>query len=1062
MAVHLFVAPAGAGKTEACIERLRAAARGPSLAPVWAVVPNSDQVRALRRRLAAAGGALGVEVATFHTLYRETLRAAGEAYAELEGPLQHRLLRAVVDEAAAEGRLVHYAPLRDKPGFVRALRQLVQELKQARVQPSQLEAALAGEGARLEELARLYAGYQRRLREGQWVDAEGLGWLATSALARTPGLLAGWALVVVDGFDQFDRTQVAFLAELARQVGELWLTLTWCHGAERLAHRRFAQALERLQAGLEVQAGPLPGAAVRLAPPLAHLEAWLFEPAAPATAPGTAITFLEASSRALEARAALRWAKERLVCDGLAPADVAILARDLAPYAPFLAETAAELGLPLCLAGGLPLAGNPAVAALLGLVSLARRDRNSASLPDGRFPLRQTLEALRSPYFDWQGCQSADGPIGLTPDDVDRLELAAQTARVLGGLAEWREALALMASASGGMDEEGEERESGPADGWTGLAARFERLVARLTPPAQNTVAGYTAFVEGLIGEDPGPDGTPRDDDPQSLRMVACIRDGPPGLVERDVAALGALKDALRGLVWAEAALGAGEPVTYERFLDELEGVVAASQYRPAAEPVGALWAASTHDARGLSFRAVALLGLSEGEFPRAPAGDPLLGESDREQTAARGLPLEPPPVGAEFTLFYEAVTRARERLLLTRPYLAEDGQAWEPSPFWEEVLQLCGGVEVVGAPVRERAGGPEAVAGAASWPEALMAAARGPRAAAAAGVLSAEPEVAPLWRAARHGAAVLAARLAPTPAGPYEGDCAPLARALAARYTPERPWSASRLEAYLGCPLGFFLAYALELPERVGAEVGFDAAQLGTMYHEILEQVYRRAASTALADLLAVLPAAAGEVLASAPRRLGFRPSRLWQEEQARMRSDVENTLRALAACSQGWEPAGLELRFGVGPGDAPPQPVRAAEGGEFLLRGVIDRADRDAAGQVRLIDYKTSGVAITPADLLEGRRIQLALYALAAQGVLGLGAVVDGYYWHLRQARRSSLTLGGIEGGAEGAMARAAAHAWRAVVAVREGTFPPDPRGHACPTYCLGREFCWRYEPK
>ncbi|HOG45906.1 MAG TPA: PD-(D/E)XK nuclease family protein [Anaerolineae bacterium] len=1056
MAVHLFIAPAGAGKTEATIGRLRAAAHERPLQPVWAVLPNRAQVFALRRRLAARGGALGVEVGTFFALYHEALRAAGQVYAELDEPLQHRALRAVVDEAAAEGRLQHYAPLRDKPGFVRALHHLIEELKQARVQPAQLEVALHGEGPRLEELAMLYAGYQRRLRVGQWMDAEGLGWLATAALSRAPRLLAGWGLVAVDGFDQLNQTQVAFLAELARQVPELRITLTWSVGPARLAHRRFAQALERLEQKLGVAAEPLVGARVRLEAPLAALEAGLFEPAAPAGDPGAALSFVEAPNRALEARAALRWAKERLVCDSYAPADVAILARDLAPYAPFLEEVAAEFGLPLALLGGRPLAANPAVAALLRLLGLARRDRSSASLPDGRFPVRATLEALRSPYFDWQRCSVAGEPLGLSDGDVAALERAAQAARLLGGLAEWREALALQATPAPAAEDGNGEATGMPAvEVRAALAARFERLVARVTPPAADTVAGYTAFVEDLIGDDGD---NAEDGDPESLRLLQRIRSGPPELAVRDAAALRQFKEALRGLVWADAALGPGEPVAYERFLDELEGIVAAGQYEAQPEAGEAVCAASAHDARGLTFRAVALLGLAEGEFPRATAGDPLLRDGDRERLAGRGLPLEPPPVGAEFTLFYEATTRARERLLLTRPYLAADGQPWEPSPFWEEALRLSGGAQAARV-VRVRSADPLPLERAASWAEALAAAGQQPAAAAA---VAAEPEVAPLWQAAQHGAVVLAARLAVAPAGPFEGDCAALAPALHTRYGSTRPWSASRLEAYLGCPLRFFLSYALKLPEPAEPTLGYNAAQLGTMYHEILERVYRAAPGGGLEELLAALPGVAAEVLAEAPRRQGFRPGRLWHEEQARITGDVENTLRALADVSVGWQPVGLELRFGMVGDPTPPQRIRAAEGGELLLHGVIDRADRDASGRVRLIDYKTTGEAITAGDLLEGRRIQLALYAWAAQGVLGLGAVAGGFYWHLRQAKRSSLTLDGLDGGAEGAMQWAAEHAWRAVSGVRAGAFAPEPNGHTCPDYCLGTAFCWRYRAK
>jgi inactivated superfamily I helicase len=98
------------------------------------------------------------------------------------------------------------------------------------------------------------------------------------------------------------------------------------------------------------------------------------------------------------------------------------------------------------------------------------------------------------------------------------------------------------------------------------------------------------------------------------------------------------------------------------------------------------VFVASVLDGRGLSFEAVALMGLSEGEFPKQEREDILLRESDR---AALGL--ETKLHGDEATLFYQAVTRGRQKLLLTRPYLAEDGQAWVVSPFWAEINRLVG-----------------------------------------------------------------------------------------------------------------------------------------------------------------------------------------------------------------------------------------------------------------------------------------------------------------------------------------------------------------------------------
>ncbi|MFH1908771.1 MAG: hypothetical protein ABIL11_15555, partial [Chloroflexota bacterium] len=71
MPPRLLLAPAGHGKTQAAIQRIRQVLADEPLAPVMVVVPNSIQAAGFRQRLAAAGGALGVEVFTFHTLYAE-------------------------------------------------------------------------------------------------------------------------------------------------------------------------------------------------------------------------------------------------------------------------------------------------------------------------------------------------------------------------------------------------------------------------------------------------------------------------------------------------------------------------------------------------------------------------------------------------------------------------------------------------------------------------------------------------------------------------------------------------------------------------------------------------------------------------------------------------------------------------------------------------------------------------------------------------------------------------------------------------------------------------------
>ena len=52
------------------------------------------------------------------------------------------------------------------------------------------------------------------------------------------------------------------------------------------------------------------------------------------------------------------------------------------------------------------------------------------------------------------------------------------------------------------------------------------------------------------------------------------------------------------------------------------------------------------------------------------------------------------------------------------------------------------------------------------------------------------------------------------------------------------------------------------------------------------------------------------------------------------------------------------------------------------FRLHGFIDRVDRAPDGRLRIIDYKTGGpAAFTVKAVVEGKKLQLPLYALAAE---------------------------------------------------------------------------------
>ncbi|MGL4649335.1 MAG: hypothetical protein ACRC1H_07990, partial [Caldilineaceae bacterium] len=349
------------------------------------------QRESAQRRLAQMGGALGVRIVLFDDLNALLLRRlhAGRAPVELGQPVQFGLMRAIVEEMAAQGELEHFAPLAAMPGFNTLARTLLLELEAAQVAPEAFAAFWAEQpgNARVRDIARIYNRWQARLGERNWADRPGMGRLALEALrdgsARLP---EAWSPLIFDGFDSFTQTQLETIAALqeahcsastvrAQRSADLYITLTGelaDFGAEpaRRAHRRFHLTRKRLEQQLGCRAEPLAHARPNATwqPPLLHLQQTIFAPAISVVAAEGAVHFVEASNRALEVRAALRWLKQRVVGDGLAPEECALVARTIDPYLPHILQIADEFGLALRLVGGLPLQTSPPVAALSALL----------------------------------------------------------------------------------------------------------------------------------------------------------------------------------------------------------------------------------------------------------------------------------------------------------------------------------------------------------------------------------------------------------------------------------------------------------------------------------------------------------------------------------------------------------------------------------------------------------------------------------------------------------------------------------------------------------------------
>jgi hypothetical protein len=126
----------------------------------------------------------------------------------------------------------------------------------------------------------------------------------------------------------------------------------------------------------------------------------------------------------------------------------------------------------------------------------------------------------------------------------------------------------------------------------------------------------------------------------------------------------------------------------------------------------------------------------------------------------------------------------------------------------------------------------------------------------------------------------------------------------------------------------------------------------------------------------------------------------------------------------------------------------------------------DRNDNGEIRVIDYKRSDSNLSPNDFCDGNRLQLPIYALAAQEALQLGKVKEGFYWIVKDAKKSRLKLAEFGSKNEFKFTKSIEilnyHLKNYLADIREGNFPPKPPDGGCPDYCPAAQWCWRYHPR
>jgi ATP-dependent helicase/DNAse subunit B len=378
---------------------------------------------------------------------------------------------------------------------------------------------------------------------------------------------------------------------------------------------------------------------------------------------------------------------------------------------------------------------------------------------------------------------------------------------------------------------------------------------------------------------------------------------------------------------------------------------------------VGAVEICEPLSIRARRFAVVFVCGLQESEFPQLSPPEPFLSEERRHELAVRsGLRLRPgdDALAGERYLFYSAVSRATDQLVLSFRSSDEEGNVALPSPFIDDVAELL----APDWPDRRR----RRLLSDVVWP----------------------PEEAPTERELRHSLAALAAE---TRGG--NGHPRVLSERAMSHVRHREVVSAGALQSYASCPVKWLVERELA-PARLGPDP--DPLLRGGYMHRVLEEVIGRLDGPVTPGSLPDAERILDEVMGEIPPQIAVgRSESVKAATAASIQADLRRYLRHEAGAGGNWKPQGLELEFGFeGQEGGLPALLLGDPADPIRVRGLIDRVDVDPAGNGRAIvrDYKSSWRAeYQGARWLQDDQLQVALYMLAVRQLMGLEPVAGLY---------------------------------------------------------------------
>lgn len=970
MSLRFCFGPSGSGKSHRIYEEIMQRAAEEPGRNFLIIVPDQFTMQTQKDLVMRSDrdGILNIDVLSFGRLSHRILEEVGtKEMPVLDDTGKSLVLQKVAadlkEQLPAMGSLLH------KQGYIHEVKSAISEFMQYGISTQDMDKLITSAQKRgalamkLKDLKTLYRGFQDYIRDHFITTEETLDVLRRS-LSKSK-ILKG-SVVVFDGFTGFTPIQNRLIQELMRVCAETIVTVTIgvgedpykMDGEQKLFHlsKKTVADLEKLAAEAEVERGEdlfVTGGANRFAkaPALHYLEQNLFRyQYEPYAGEQQEIHMFEALSPREEVHQTALYIRHLIREQGMTYRDIAVVIGDLEGYASYVETEFGQLEIPCFLDRTRGIVLNPMIEYIKSALQLYIKD----------FSYDTVFHFLRSGMAD------------ISREEIDELEnyVIRTGAR---GYRTYSRLFTRRTEEMQGNAEGSEQAEEKTMERLNRIRQQFMDAVEILHMGSQEKAGDYVSHLYDFLEQNQVQQKLlnyqqqfEKEGDLSRAREYAQIYRLVMDLLDQVYELLGE------------------EEISRQEFADILEAGFGEITVGTIPQNVDRIVVGDMERTRLKQVKVLFFLGVNDGNIPKNASKGGIISDMDREFLIESGTEMAPSPrqqMYIQRLYLYLNMTKPSEQLYLSYAKVNSEGKGIRPSYLIDTVRKLFPAMSVEYPQNRSRL---EQIEGRQEGARYLAEELRE----YVEGTLP-EEERQDFYLMYRAYEADAVGRDLLTRAAFRRYRESGLSRIVArALYGQQLENSVSRLETYAACACRHFLQYGLSLQER--EEFGFEASDMGTVYHAVLENFAGKLAESnltwwdftenfaakAVKESVEAYAATYGETVLYSSARNEYAITRM-------SRILTRTVLTLQKHLKQGsFQPDDYELSFRFAE-DLDSIHVDLSEDEKMHLQGRIDRIDVSEDAEhvyVKVIDYKSGNRKFDLAALYYGLQLQLVVYMNAA----------------------------------------------------------------------------------